>query len=347
VRAVVFHTFGGPMSVEEVPDPTPPPDGVVVRVTANGVCRSDWHAWQGHDPDIVVPHVPGHELAGEVVAVGPLVTRWHIGNRVTVPFVLGCGVCPRCLDGQPQVCDHQFQPGFTAWGSMAEHVALPRADANLVALPDDLDDGDAASLGCRFATSYRAVVQQARLQPGQWLAIHGCGGVGLSAVMPAAAIGLRVIAVDVDPDALALAVQFGAEAAIDSRSTDPVAAIHDLTRGGADGSIDAVGITATCLASIRSLRTQGRHVQIGLMLAGDATPAVPMSLLHGREIELTGAPGMAARHYPEMLQMVADGRVDPSRLVTRRLTLTEGLDHLSRMADFPGHGIAVVTDLTR
>ena len=347
MRAVVLRTFGGPLAIEQVTDPTTPSDGVVLRVTANGVCRSDWHAWQGHDPDIVLPHVPGHELAGEVVAVGPDVTRWRVGDRVTVPFVLGCGVCPRCLDGQPQVCDHQFQPGFTAWGSMAEYVALPRADGNLVAIPDGLDDGDAASLGCRFATSYRAVVQQARVRPGQWLAVHGCGGVGLSAVMIAAAIGARVVAVDVDGDALALATQFGAEATVDARSTDPVTAIHDLTHGGADASIDAVGITATCVASIRSLRTQGRHVQVGLMLADDALPPIPMSLLHGREIELTGAHGMAARHYPEMLQMVADGRVDPRRLVTSRLTLTEGMNHLSRMADFPGHGIAVITDLTR
>jgi len=345
MRAVVFHHFGGPLGIEQVADPSTPPDGVVLRVTANGVCRSDWHAWQGHDPDIVVPHVPGHELAGEIVAVGPEVARFRVGDRVTVPFVLGCGRCARCLDGQPQVCDDQFQPGFTAWGSMAEYVALPRADGNLVHLPDGLDDGDAASLGCRFATSYRAVVQQARLRPGQWLAVHGCGGVGLSAVMIAAALGQRVIAVDVDADALDLARQFGAEATIDSRITDAVAAIHDLTAGGADASIDAVGITQTCVASIRSVRTQGRHVQVGLMLGDDALPPIPMSLLHGREIELTGAHGMAAHHYPDMLQMVADGRVDPSRLVTRRLTLSDGLDHLSRMADFPGSGIAVVTDL--
>lgn len=347
MRAVVFHVFGGPLSVEEVPDPAPPHDGVVLRVTANGICRSDWHAWQGHDPDIVVPHIPGHELAGEIVAVGTEVRRWHVGDHVTVPFVLGCGMCRRCGAGQPQVCDHQYQPGFTGFGSMAEYVALPRADGNLVAIPSGLDDGDAASLGCRFATSYRAVVQQARVQPGQWLAVHGCGGVGLSAVMIGAAEGARVLAVDINTDALEMARAAGAEHVIDARSTDPVAAVAELTSGGADASIDAVGITETCVASIRSLRTQGRHVQVGLMLGAHSLPAVPIGLLHSREIELYGAHGMAAASYPAMLAMVAEGRLRPQDLVTERMTLTAGMAHLARMADYPGHGMAVVTDLAR
>ena len=346
MRAIVFHTFGGPLSIEEIADPSPPADGVVLRVTANGICRSDWHAWQGHDPDIVVPHVPGHELAGEIVAVGRDVTRWHIGDRVTVPFVLGCGTCALCRHGQPQVCEHQYQPGFTGLGSMAEYVSLPRADGNLVALPHDLDDADAASLGCRFATSYRAVVQQARVQPGQWLAVPGCGGVGLSAVMIGAALGARVMAIDIHPEALAMARRCGAEHLIDSRTTDPVRAVVELSSGGADVSIDAVGITETCVASIRSLRTHGRHVQVGLMLGAHTMPEVPIGLLHSREIELYGAHGMAAHSYPEMLSMVANGQLRPHELVTERMTLSAGLAHLGSMADYPGHGMAVITDLT-
>ena len=347
MRAVLFETFGGPLDVVDLPDPTPPDDGVVLRVEANGVCRSDWHAWQGHDPDIVVPHVPGHELAGTIVAVGPEVTRWRVGARVTVPFVLGCGTCPRCRAGQQQVCDRQYQPGFTGWGSMAEYVALPRADLNLVALPEALGFADAASLGCRFATSFRAVAHQARVAPGQWLAIHGCGGVGLSAIMIATALGIRTIAVDVDEEALRLAREFGAAEAIDARTTDASAAIVEITGGGAHASMDAVGTTATCLASIHSLRTQGRHVQVGLMVGDDSLPPIPMSLLHGREIELTGSHGMAAHAYPRMLAMVASGKLNPGRLVTSTLTLTEGMHHLERMHEFPGAGMAVVTDTTR
>jgi alcohol dehydrogenase len=347
MRAVLFRTFGEPLDVETVPDPAPPADGVVLRVEATGVCRSDWHAWLGHDPDVALPHVPGHELAGVVEAVGPLVTRWRVGDRVTVPFVLGCGNCPRCADGQQHVCDHQFQPGFTAWGSFAEYVALPRADANLIALPHTMGFAEAASLGCRFATSFRAVVDQAEVQPGEWLAVHGCGGVGLSAVMIATAMGVGTIAVDIADDALALAKACGATITVDARNTDPVAAIHEVTGGGAHASIDAVGTSATCIASIRSLRTQGRHVQVGLMLAEHATPPVPMALLHSREIVLIGSHGMPAHAYPRLLALVAAGRVAPSALVTSQLTLSEGAHHLSRMGDFPGSGMAVITDLSR
>ncbi len=205
MRALVFETFGGPLSVRDVPAPDPAPGGVVVRVGASGICRSDWHAWQGHDPDVVLPHVPGHELAGTVAAVGADVRRWRVGDRVTVPFVNACGRCAQCAAGEHQVCTRQTQPGFTHWGSMAEYVALDAADVNLVALPDGLDVATAAALGCRFATAFRAVVQVARVQPGEWVAVHGCGGVGLSAVQVAVAAGAHVVAVDVAPGALELA----------------------------------------------------------------------------------------------------------------------------------------------
>ncbi|MEO1233868.1 MAG: alcohol dehydrogenase catalytic domain-containing protein, partial [Myxococcota bacterium] len=188
MRAVVYERFEEAPSVCTVPDPSPPPHGVVVQVGATGVCRSDWHGWMGHDPDITPPHVPGHELAGTVVAVGSDVTRWRTGDRVTVPFVGGCGACPECHAGHQQVCHHQFQPGFTHWGSFAEYVALHHADLNLVALPEDMSFATAASLGCRFATSFRAVIDQGAVTAGQWVAVHGCGGVGLSAIMIARAV---------------------------------------------------------------------------------------------------------------------------------------------------------------
>ena len=186
-------------------DPTPTPQGVVIKVEATGLCRSDWHGWMGHDPDITLPHVPGHELAGSVQAIGSQVTRWRTGDRVTVPFVGGCGHCFECTSGNHQVCEHQFQPGFTAWGSFAEYVAIDFADTNLVRLPPELDYATAASLGCRFVTSFRAIVDQGRVRPGEWVAIHGCGGVGLSAIMIASAMGANVIAIDRADDKLAFA----------------------------------------------------------------------------------------------------------------------------------------------
>ena len=151
MRAVVIDAVRGRPEVRDVAEPTAPPDGVVVRVEATGLCRSDWHAWAGHD-EIALPHVPGHELAGVIVAVGAGVRRWSTGDRVTVPFVCGCGRCARCAAGDQQVCEHQTQPGFTHWGSFAELVSLDAADLNLVALPDELSFAVAASLGCRYGT---------------------------------------------------------------------------------------------------------------------------------------------------------------------------------------------------
>src|SRR6476646_7999342 len=223
VRALTFDSFGGPLEVREVPVPEPVPGGVVVQVGASGICRSDWQAWQGHDRDVVLPHVPGHELAGTVAAVGTGVRRWAVGDRVTVPFVNACGVCAQCAAGEHQVCARQTQPGFTHWGSLAEFVALDAADVNLVAVPEALELSTAAALGCRYATAFRAVVQVGRVRAGEWVAVHGCGGVGLSAVQIAAAAGARVVAVDVSPGALELARELGAEHVVDGAGAVPAA----------------------------------------------------------------------------------------------------------------------------
>ena len=218
--------FGDPLVVEAVPDPDPPADGVVVAVRATGVCRSDWHGWMGHDPDISLPHVPGHELAGEVVAAGPEVRGFAAGDRVTVPFCCGCGLCDPCRHGWTQICDANFQAGFTAWGSFAELIALPRADLNLVRLPETLGFVEAASLGCRFMTAFAALTD---VRAGDWVAVHGCGGVGLSAVMIARALGAAVVAVDVDDETLALARSLGAAEIVDARAGDAAEAVVELT----------------------------------------------------------------------------------------------------------------------
>jgi alcohol dehydrogenase len=322
MRAVIFTDFGAMPAVRDVPDPVCPPDGAIIRVEATGLCRSDWHGWRGHDPDIALPHVPGHEFAGTIEAVGDDVTRWTVGERVTVPFVCACGVCGPCVAGDQQVCDNQFQPGFTHWGSFAELVAIGRAEINLVRLPDDLDFVTAASLGCRFATAYRALLTQGRLRTGEWVAVHGCGGVGLSAVMIAVASGARVIAIDVSDAALAAATALGAEVIVHGSTSDGVAArIVEATGGGAHLSIDALGSTTTSLNSIAGLRKRGRHIQVGLMVGDDARPAIPMDLVMSRELEIRGSHGMAAHDYAAMLARVTDGSLQPGRLVGRTISL--------------------------
>jgi alcohol dehydrogenase len=313
-------------------------------VGASGICRSDWHAWSGHDPDVVLPHVPGHELAGTVAATGARVRNWAVGDRVTVPFVCACGRCGPCRDGAGQVCLQQTQPGFTHWGSLAEFVALDAADVNLVALPADLPFATAAGLGCRFATAFRAVTGVARVRPGEWVAVHGCGGVGLSTVQVAVASGARVIAVDVSPAALELARQMGAEEVVDGSevgTADVPAAVAQLTAGGAHVSLDAVGTAATCTNSIRSLRPRGRHVQVGLLPPAVGRPEVPMELVIARELAVLGSHGMAAADYPAMLSLIAAGRLRPDLLVTRRLSLEDAGAALAAVGREPG--IAVVT----
>ena len=339
----MFDEYGGPLTVREVPDPAPAPHGAVVHVEATGLCRSDWHGWVGHDRTIPLPHVPGHELAGTVAAVGDDVRRWRVGDRVTVPFVCACGTCPACLAGDHQVCGRQTQPGFTAWGSFAELVALDHADVNLVALPDDLEAETAAALGCRFATAYRAVVHQGRVRPGDWVAVHGCGGVGLSAVMVAVAAGARVVAIDVSADALALARDFGAAELVDATAADPVRAVRDLTGGGAAVSLDALGSHATAAASVKCLGRRGRHVQVGLLPPELGHPPMPMARVIAFELEILGSHGMAAHHYPEMLGLVTAGRLRPDLLVTRRISLAQAARALPAMGEpgFPA-GVTVV-----
>lgn len=344
MKALYYEKFGGSLRIGELADPVPAADGVVIQVRACGVCRSDWHGWQGHDADIKsLPHVPGHELAGIVAEVGREVRKWRVGNRVTIPFVAGCGKCPECASGNEQVCDHQFQPGFTAWGAFAERVAVRYADGNLVCLPDELDFVAAASLGCRLSTAYRAVVLQGKLQPGQWVAVHGCGGVGLSAVMIAAALGARVIGVDIQPSSLEMAKSFGAETVIDaSLAEDVPQAIHELTGRGADLSLDMLGNRITCGNSIRCLRKRGRHIQVGLLVGDDASPPVPLELALSRELELVGSHGLQASYYPELFRLIANGKIDPSKLVRRTITLSEAPAAFADMGTFARHGITVV-----
>jgi len=343
MRAALYESFQGPVRVETVADPVPPRGGVVLGVRATGVCRSDWHGWMGHDADIRLPHVPGHEMAGVIEEVGADVRRWRAGQRVTLPFVCGCGACDQCRGGNHQVCDRQFQPGFTHWGSYAEYVAVDYADVNLVALPEGLDFVTAASLGCRFATSFRAVVSQGRVAPGTWVAVYGCGGVGLSAVMIAAALEAKVVAVDIDAGRLALARSIGAVVAIDAGEYPDVAgAVREATGGGAHVSIDALGSESTAASSIASLRKRGRHVQVGLLAGRDLHPRLPMELVIARELEVAGSHGMQAHAYPAMLEMIEDGRLRPEKLLGETTTLDLAAERLHDPDGFATAGITVI-----
>lgn len=341
MRAMVVDDIRAQPEVRDVPAPEAPPGGVVVRVLATGLCRSDWHAWAGHD-DIAFPHVPGHELAGEVVAVGSGVRRWAAGDRVTVPFVCGCGQCSWCAAGDAQVCPDQEQPGFTHWGSFAEQVVLHAADTNLVAVPDGVDMATAASLGCRFATAYRALVARARVQPQEWVTVIGAGGVGLSSVMIAKALGARVVAVDRNPGALEAASAVGADHVVLADGRDVPATVAELTGGGSHVSVDAVGSEQTASDAVLGLRRRGRHVQVGLLPSISGHPQVPMERAIAWELDLLGSHGMAAVDYPGMLALVADGSLRPQDLVERTIGLEEAADLLPRFDTATLAGMTII-----
>jgi len=343
MKAAVYEAFQAPLSLQNVADPQPGDRSVVIEVKATGLCRSDWHGWMGHDPDIVLPHVPGHELAGVVAAIGRDVKHWSIGDRVTTPFVCACGHCAQCVCGHQQVCDHQFQPGFSQWGSFAEYVEIDYADTNLVALDESISFNAAASLGCRFITAFRGIVDQGQLKPGQWLAIHGCGGVGLSGVMIASALGAQVIAIDVNHEALALAQSLGACAVLNASNVENVAeAVIDISDGGVAVSMDALGSQQTCFNSIANLRKRGRHIQVGLLPGQNGHPQIPMDRVIAYELEILGSHGMQAHRYPAMLEMIKQGRLSPERLIGRTISLKQSLVELPQMDQFEHSGLTII-----
>lgn len=343
MRAAVYSEFNGPIAVEDLPDPAVPDGGVVIEVRASGLCRSDLFAWHGHDPSIPLPHVPGHEFAGVVVEAGSDVSGWSAGDRVIAPFCCGCGACEQCTAGNEQICDNYFLPGFTHWGSFAEYCAINHADTNLAALPEAMSYEHASILGCRMITAYRALVERARLSAGEWLAVHGCGGLGLCMVMVGAAAGARVVAVDIDERALELATAMGAAAAV---TADPdngratVEAVRDATGGGAHVSVDALGSAQVAANSVHCLRKQGRHVQAGL-LAARAT-ALPLATVITKELEVLGTKGMSARRYPDLMDLITTTGMDLGLLVSRTMGLDDLPEAFDTMEGFGGQGVAVV-----
>ena len=353
--AAVYHEFGGPIRLERVARPScPVDDGVVVQVKATGVCRSDWHGWKGHDPDIHahgLPFCPGHEVSGVVVETAPSCRdQFPVGSRVVVPFILSCGTCHYCHIGRSTVCDNQRQPGFTQWGSFAEYMAIPRASRNLCRiLPDEsvISYAQAAALGCRFTTAYRAVIQQGRVRANDTVTVFGCGGLGLSCIMLAVAQGCsNIIAVDVSEVALCKALELGATHAVrvlseENNSEHVRQEVYRATnQRGADVCIEASGFVAACENAILCTRRAGRMVQVGLV-SGEVH--VPMTVVTGLEIEIVGSHGFDASDLPKLLDLVASKKLDPGRLIDREVTLAEGAQAIQDMDHGSPLGITMVT----
>lgn len=346
MKAAVLEEFKKPLNVREVSDPDLTRDGVILKIEATGVCRSDWHAWVGEWNGFIppLPHILGHEMSGVVEEAGGNVRNFKRGDRVIVPFTQGDGTCPHCLAGHSNVCDHQVMPGFTYNGGFSQYVHIPKADHNLMMLPDGVDFLEASAMGCRFMTAFHGVTDRGNVRGGEWVAVFGAGGVGLSAIQIATAMSANVIAVDISDEKLDFAKKVGAVATINSKKENAPEAIKEITKGGANVAIDALGIQETMLNSVLSLNKRGRHVQIGMTsFKNGGMLNIPLNDIVSREIQFSGSFGMPISEYPTMLQMVEKKRLHPGKLVTDTISLN-GIDKVfNDMSNFSGLGVTVVT----
>ncbi|HUZ56973.1 MAG TPA: alcohol dehydrogenase catalytic domain-containing protein [Streptosporangiaceae bacterium] len=348
MKAARLVSLRKPLELVDLPDPAPDPGEVVVEVEAEGICRTDWHVWNGDWGWVgltpTLPLVMGHELGGTVVAVGAGVSAVRIGERVTTPFHESCGRCRYCLLGRSNLCDDLQFLGLTHDGGYARYAVIRNADFNCIRLPDAVDSLAAAAIGCRYMTAFHAVTKQGRLAAGQWVVVHGAGGIGLSAVQIAHALGGRVIAVDLTDAKLEKATTEGALHTINAARTDVVDAVNELTGGGADLAIGGIGAAALVESAVLSLRKGGRLVQIGLTSqAEQGYVQVPLDHIIEGEIEIVGSVGNPHVDYPGLLGLVEIGVLQPARIVGETLPLEKVNDVLTAMDTYETLGFSVIT----
>jgi alcohol dehydrogenase len=355
MRAAVMTEHQEPLEVKKVEYPEVEDDGIIIDVQACGICRSDWHNWQGHwtwvglEEDVKADEqIMGHESAGNVVEVGENVEHVEVGDRIAVPYHISDGTCEWCRKGHSNRCENGVTMGETkhVQGAFAEYVHVPNADHNAVHLPEELSFEDVAGLGCRFMTAFHGLSHRAEVSGGDWVAIHGCGGVGLSGVQIGNSLGANVIAVDIQDEKLEMAEEFGATATINGMETDDVPGkIKEITDGGADVSVDALGVEETCRNSVDCLGVLGKHVQIGLTTGEEEGEIpIPTDEMLTKEQEFITSAGMPHSRYDEIFNMVATNKVDPGAIISERTDLEGITDVLDRMTDFEVEGIAVVTE---
>lgn len=328
MRAAVFEGPGRPLVVTEVPTPTIRPTELLVRVAACGICHTDLHYIDHNVPTFKSPPlILGHETSGIVAEVGSEVQGFRPGDRVLLPAVLTCGQCAQCRRGRENICERMVMFGNHVDGAYAEFVAAPAKDVFFV--PDEIPLEEAAIIADAMSTPFHAVTVRGRVQPGDWVAVIGCGGVGLNVVQIASAVGARVIAIDLVEEKLVLATALGAQHTINARAAEQVPKmVKKLTDGGVDVAVEAVGAPRTIALAFDTIRRGGRLVLVGY----SATPAeLNAAKTMFFEMEIVGSLGCRPVDYPRLIAMVQAGKLRTAPLISHRLALEEindGLDLL-------------------
>ncbi|HSJ33368.1 MAG TPA: zinc-binding dehydrogenase [Longimicrobiales bacterium] len=329
MRAAVFHGADRPMSIEDIATPKPGPGEILVRVAGCGVCHTDLHYIDHGTPTFKKPPlVLGHEIAGTVASPDPT-GRFQEGDPVLLPAVLSCGSCTACRTGRENICEHSIMLGNNVDGGYAEFIAVGAKD--VFPLPPEIPLVDAAIIADALTTPYHAVINRGRVLPGDRVVVIGCGGVGINVVQIAAALGARVVAIDRLETKREWARRFGAEVALDPAASPRLdRVIREVTGGGADVVFEVVGRPETQELAVTAARTGGRIVLVGY--SPDA-----MSLNSGRvmfrELEVIGSLGCRPVDYPRVIELVRQGRVRMSDLVTHRYSLDDIGDAFAALRD--------------
>lgn len=327
MKAAVFHSKEEPLKIEDVPTPEHRADEVLVKVAGCGLCRTDLHYLKGLPTFKKPPIILGHEISGKIAELGDDVKNFEKGDSVLIPPVFACGECFFCRTGRGTICTNQIMIGNHRDGGFAEYIAVPASD--IFKLPDEVPLVEGAIISDAISTPYHAVVNRAKLKPGDSAVVYGCGGVGLNTVQMATVAGANVIAVDISPEKLDLAKQLGAVETINAKDVEDVAkTVRKLTGGGVDVAFEVIGNPDTIQNAYESTRWGGSLIVVGYTHKDITINAGRMMF---REIEVKGSLGCGLQDYPKIINMVKYGKIKVKELVTHKFSLdqiNEGFDLL-------------------
>ena len=330
MKAAIVHKFGQPLSIEEVPIPTPRAGEILVKIAASGVCHTDLHAADGDWPvKPTPPFIPGHEGVGHVAAVGANVSHIKEGDRVGVPWLYtACGHCRHCLGGWETLCESQQNTGYSVNGGFAEYVV---ADPNYVGhLPENVSFVDIAPVLCAGVTVYKAL-KATDTRPGDWVVVSGIGGLGHMAVQYAKAMGLNVIAVDVDDAKLELAKRLGASLGVNARKADPIAFVKKEV-GGAQGVL-VTAVSPKAFEQAMGMVGRGGTVSLVGLPPGDFPLSIFNTVLNG--ITVRGSIVGTRLDLQEALDFAGEGKVKAT-VATERLESINDIFSRMRAGDIQG-----------